>query len=67
MYDDRYDVTKTEEFVSLHPCAQLGAKQVGNHADSCFHFNYVKFQVNNKTQSRTQYSQIPLIQTLRGP
>ena len=41
MYDDGYDVTKTEEFVSLHPCAQLGAKQVGNHADSSFHLNYV--------------------------
>ena len=41
MYDDGYDVTKTEEFVSLHPCAQLGAKQVGNHADSCFLFNFI--------------------------
>ncbi|KAM7443056.1 putative ATP-dependent RNA helicase ddx60 [Porites harrisoni] len=27
-YEDGFDVTKTDEFVSLHPCAQLGAKQL---------------------------------------
>ena len=32
-YEDGFDVTKTEEFVSLHPCAQLGAKQVISYID----------------------------------
>ncbi len=29
-YEDSYNA-KTEEFVRLHPCAQLGTKQVKNH------------------------------------
>lgn len=32
-YEDGYDVTRTDEFVSLHPCAQLGVKQVGYYYD----------------------------------
>ena len=35
-YEDGFDVTKTDEFVSLHPCAQLGAKQVIYYVDYCF-------------------------------
>ena len=27
-YEGSYDVKNTEEFVRLHPCAQLGPKQV---------------------------------------
>ena len=34
--EDGYNVTKTEEFVSLHPCAQLVAKQVGYYYDFYF-------------------------------
>ena len=30
-YEGVYDVKNTEEFVRLHPCAQLGPKQVRNH------------------------------------
>ena len=31
--EDGYNVTKTEEFFSLHPCAQLVAKQVRYYYD----------------------------------
>ena len=30
-YEGSYDVKGTGEFVRLHPCAQLGAKQVSNY------------------------------------
>ena len=32
-YENGFDVTKTDEFVSLHSCAQLGAKQVIYYVD----------------------------------
>ena len=35
-YEDNYD-KNTEEFVRLHPCAQLVPKQVKNHIEQC-HF-----------------------------
>ena len=30
-YENSYDVKSTEEFARLHPCAQLGPKQVSDH------------------------------------
>ena len=60
MYEDGYDVTKTEEFVSLHPCAQLGAKQVGNHPIVAFTLTSFSFRSTTKPSPEpSTVSQIP--------
>ena len=34
-YEGTYDVKETGEFVRLHPCAQLAAKQVNSQVQNC--------------------------------
>ena len=53
-YEGVYDVKNIEEFVRLHPCAQLGPKQVRNHIQPQHNSSSFSFTITYKSNRHSR-------------